>query len=236
MQVGKIVNRTSFNENTNAEIFGVEAEFVWAPNENWLFNLNGSYLKTEIQDFSSVDPRNPTNDDPNETLIKDTTLASNCTVAMSPADFAATGESQFNSCGGLTDAGFPVSTGVEVSQDGNALQNSPEYSFSMGGQYTWILPQNHTIDLRVDYYWQDEMYARNFNTSADTIESWDVWNAQATLMSADSTWYMRAFVKNIADEDHLVGQYLTDASSGLFTNVFAIEPRTYGIALGYNWN
>ena len=42
--------------------------------------------------------------------------------------------------------------------------------------------------------------------------------------------------KNINDDDHLVGMYLTDPSSGLFTNVFAIEPRTYGLALGYNFN
>jgi hypothetical protein len=26
--------------------------------------------------------------------------------------------------------------------------------------------------------------------------------------------------------------YVTDASSGLFTNVFAIEPRTWGLAFG----
>jgi iron complex outermembrane receptor protein len=47
---------------------------------------------------------------------------------------------------------------------------------------------------------------------------------------------VRAYVKNIADDDHLVGQFLADASSGLFTNVFAIEPRTYGVTVGYNFN
>ena len=29
--------------------------------------------------------------------------------------------------------------------------------------------------------------------------------------------------------------YVTDASSGLFTNVFTIEPRNYGLAVGYNF-
>ena len=107
---------------------------------------------------------------------------------------------------------------------------------SLGAQYTFYLPQNHSLSLRLDYYWQDEMYARNFNKPVDRIESWDVWNAQASLMSAEGSWYVRAYVKNINDDDHLVGQYLTDASSGLFTNVFAIEPRTYGLAVGYNFN
>ena len=46
----------------------------------------------------------------------------------------------------------------------------------------------------------------------------------------DMVWYADR------DDDHVVGQYVTDPSSGMFTNVFSIEPRTYGIALGYNFN
>ncbi len=237
LQVSKIVNRTSFNENTNAEIFGIETELVWAPDEHWLLNGNFAYLKTEVQDFASVDPRDPTDGRDDLTLIKDATVATNCVVDMSPADFAATGQLQFNNCNALTaNPDFSVITGAPVNLEGNALQNSPEYSVSLGAQYTFNLPQNHSMSLRVDYYWQDEMYARNFNKPVDKIDSWDIWKAQATLMSADASWYARAYINNIADDDHLVGQYLGDAATGLFTNVFAIEPRTYGLVLGYNFN
>lgn len=236
LQVSKIINRTAFNENTDAEIFGVEAELAWAPDQHWLLNGNFAYLKTEVKNFDDVDPRNPTDSRDDLTLIKDEILATNCVIEMAPEDFAALGESQFNSCAGLIAAGFPVSDGAAIDLSGNALQNSPEYSFSLGAQYTFFLPQNHSLDLRVDYYWQDAMYARNFNKPIDKIDSWDVWNAQASLMSAERSWYLRAYVKNIADENHLVGMHLAGASSGNFTNVFAIEPRTYGIALGYNWN
>lgn len=236
LQVSKVVNRTAFNENTDAEIYGAELELAWAPDQHWLLNGNFAYLKTEVSDLQSVDTRNPTDGRDDLTLIKDQTLASNCVVDMSPAEFAALGESQFNSCTGLIDAGFSVSDGINNDLGGNALQNSPELSMSLGAQYTFYLPQNHSLSLRLDYYWQDDMYARNFNKPVDRIESWDVWNAQASLMSAEGSWYVRAYVKNINDDDHLVGQYLTDASSGLFTNVFAIEPRTYGLAVGYNFN
>ena len=60
-------------------------------------------------------------------------------------------------------------------------------------------------------------------------------NFTAFLTPSDN-WYARAFVKNIADDDNIVGQYVSDPSSGLFTNVFTIEPRTYGLAVGYNFN
>jgi outer membrane receptor protein involved in Fe transport len=233
LQVSKIINRTSFNENTDATIFGIEAELVWAPNEHWLINGNFAYLNTEVNDFSSVDTRDPTNGQGDVTLIKDLGNGSNCIVHVAPEDF---GESQFNICNDLADAGFEVSGGIEDDLDGNHLQNSPEYSTSIGAQYTFFLPQNHTLDLRVDYYWQDEMYSRLFNKLVDKIDSWDVWNAQANFRSADDSWYVRAYIKNINDDDHLVGMYVTDPSSGMFTNVFAIEPRTYGLALGYNFN
>ena len=84
LQVSKIINRTSFNENTDAEIFGVEAELVWAPNENWLFNSNIAYLDTEVQDFQSIDTRDPTNGSDEVTLVKDLTNASNCVVEIPP--------------------------------------------------------------------------------------------------------------------------------------------------------
>ena len=236
MQTSKIVNRTSFNENTDAEIYGLEAEFVFAPNQAWLFNGSLSYLHTEVVDHSSIDPRDPTDGSDQVTLIKDTTTAVNCVVEMSPEEFEQAGVGgQFNSCSGLLDQGLPVTDGVLADLDGNQLPNSPEWSVSLGGQYTASLPRGYDLSLRVDYYWQDEMYTRLYNRPVDRIDSWDIWNAQANLLSPDESWYVRAYVKNIADEDNFVGMYLSSASSGLFTNVFTMEPRTYGLAIGYNF-
>ena len=70
---------------------------AWAPNENWLLNGNFAYLNTEVQDLQSVNTRNPTDGRDDLTLIKDATLATNCVVEMPPEEFAALGESQFNS-------------------------------------------------------------------------------------------------------------------------------------------
>ncbi len=235
LQVSRIVNRTSFNENTDAQIYGLETELLWAPNDRWLFNGNFAYLKTEIQNFSTIDTRDPSAGRSDVTLVKDLTNGSNCVALISPQRFAQEVGSQLNDCGAIASQGIAVTDGIAESLDGNALQNSPEFSVSLGVEYTAYLPGNLSLSTRVDYYWQDDMFARNFNREVDRIPSWDVWNAQMTLLSAEESWYARAYVKNIADDDHLVGQYLADPSAGLFTNVFAIEPRTYGVALGYNF-
>ena len=238
LQVSKIINRTSFNENADAEIYGAEAELLFAPDAHWQLNANFAYLHTAVQDFASVDTRDPTDGRSDVTLIKDNLNASNCVIHHNGAAAPALA-SQVASCSGLKatlPAPYTVNEGVAVDLDGNQLVNSPELTVSLGAQYTFVLPGDYSLVTRLDYYWQDEMYGRIFNRDPiDQIDSWDIWNAQATVRSPDASWFVRAFIKNIEDDDNVVGMYVSDPSSGLFTNVFTIEPRTYGLAVGYNF-
>ncbi len=166
-------------------------------------------------------------------------LASNCVVQHNRAP--APDMTGLNSCanpvlndGSPLPAPYTVTDGVEVDLSGNSLANSPEFTVSGGAHYT-IPMDAFEVTLRVDYYWQDLMYASIYNTGNDDIDSFDIWNAQVTVSSTDDTWYARAYIKNIGDEDATVGQYSSDASAGLFTNVFLVEPQLYGITLGYNF-
>ena len=81
LQVSKIVARTSVNENVNAQIYGFEGEFVFNPVDDFLIDFNFAYLNTEIEDFTSIDPRDPSNGDPNWTTLKDISDGSNCILA-----------------------------------------------------------------------------------------------------------------------------------------------------------
>jgi iron complex outermembrane receptor protein len=141
----------------------------------------------------------------------------------------------FGFCGALAANGFSVQDGVEANLDGNQLQNAPELSFKIGAQYTFGIGSNLSLTARADYYWRDDFYARIFNRPIDKIESWDILNAQLELGSSDGDWYLRGYVFNLMDDDNITGMYVTDASSGLFTNVFSLEPRTYGVALGFRF-
>ena len=64
------------------------------------------------------------------------------------------------------------------------------------------------------------------------VEGYAQANAQVQLNGADDRWYVRGYVQNIMDNNSTTGLYLTDQSSGLFTNIFTLEPRRYGIAAG----
>jgi iron complex outermembrane recepter protein len=273
LQVGKIQARTSINENVDAEIWGIEGEFLWAPTEKLLFNLTTSYLNTEVTSFESEDPRDPTAGESGHILIKDRTAGNNCLLtnadpaifqavlsgfqAVDPVNFAATPLQTINgvqspgltfSCnaallGAITsqmnlagDTDVGISPGIAKNLNGNSLQNSPEFSFNLGAQYTFDMSNGMSITTRTDYYYQEEMYASIFNSETqDTIPAWDVWNAQVTLNSADESWYVRGFVQNVLDEDHITGQYIGDQSTGLATTVFLLDPRLYGVELGFRF-
>ena len=244
LQVSKIVARTSVNENVDADIYGLEGEFVLSPVNDLLIDANFAYLKTKIKDFSSIDPRDPSNGDPNWTVIKDITDGSNCVLAT-----AALGTAQtfglvlpvaavggpFGFCGAMAQNGLPVQDGVAANLDGNSLQGTPEWSFKVGAQYTFHLGSSLNLTTRADYYWRDSFYARIFNRPIDKIDAWDVVNAQVELASSSNSWFLRGYVYNVLDDDNITGMYVTDASSGLFTNVFALDPRTYGLVLGFRF-
>ncbi|MEP5764537.1 MAG: TonB-dependent receptor [Halieaceae bacterium] len=208
LQVSKIVAQTSVNENMDADIFGAEGEFIWAPSENWTFSTNLSYLDTELGDLDTFDPA-----DPNQ---------------MGTADGIVS----------LGNGNLVVSCncpGIETNVDGNDIPNAPKFTAYLMGRYSHFLNNGMRLDLQANYYYQDDFYTRIFNAADDQLDSWDVWNASIVLNSANEDWYVEAWGRNLGDEDNYTGQYLQDAAVGLYRTYQLLEPRTYGITAGYSF-
>ena len=82
---------------------------------------------------------------------------------------------------------------------------------------------------------QSDSYSRIWNTSRDELESWSNVNLSILLNNDQSGWGVEVFAKNLTDEEVITGTYLTDDSSGLFTNAFLTEPALYGITVKKSW-
>lgn len=208
LQVSKIINNTSLNENIDAEIFGVEGEFTWAPTPRWVLTSNLSWLKTELDDYETFDPSNPNQMDTVDGILSvadgNIYLPCNC-------------------------------PGLDVNVQGNELPNAPEFSAFISARYTLPLTQTLGLSLFSSYYWQDDFYSRIFNTQDDQLDDWNVWNASATLASLNASWYAEVWIRNIEDEEIVTGEYLQGPSVGLFRTYQLLEPRTYGVTLGYSF-
>lgn len=210
-------------------------------------------------------PRDPGGGDPDAVIIKDISNGANCAVtgpAPGAADaFVAgvnaalglRGPEEFPNDGNLASSGaFSIcdvlagavpagsglavlSPGVEVNLKGNKLPQAPEMKVSMGVQYTATFDNGMTLVPRVDVALTGEQYGNIFNGRVNRIEPFVQANAIVQLNSADERWFVRGFVQNIFDSSSVTGLYLTDASSGNFTNIYTLDPRRYGVALGFSF-
>ncbi|WP_194744359.1 TonB-dependent receptor [Thermaurantiacus tibetensis] len=271
LQLSRIINRTSFNDNTDATIYGIEGEFIVAPTPRWLFNVSVSWLHTKVKELSLVDVRDPSGGRNDAVIIKDLAGGANCVFQVPgnpglanafvagfnaavglrpPVPVPATNTTgAFSLCNALRDAalgaGIPVVTeganrtlpaGVPVRLDGNELPNSPEFKVILGAQYTLPLGSSGwNAVIRADYSFTDEIYSRTFNLPIDRVPSYDILSANIQFNAPNDRWFIRGFLQNAFNSDAITGQYVTDPSSGLFTNVFTLEPRRYGIAVGFNF-
>lgn len=288
-QISKIQNRTSINENIDANVWGLELETMWSV--PWvpglLFDFNFSYLGTEIKNGErSVDPRDPAGErfnNPNTFLAKDSIFANPCTLDQGKYQQAydagilestsaasqnfyvnepityADGLPTLVACGnmsnvgvrdsgitpdmqsgenGCTDPGGCVNLRVpeyEVDVEGNELPNAPTVTLKIGGQYTFPIDAlGIDVTPRTDFYWQSSMWARIYNAPLDKIPAWYRWDAQVVFEDQEARWFIRGYIKNILNDNNITGLYVSDAATANFTNVFVIEPRLFGFAVGAN--
>jgi iron complex outermembrane recepter protein len=215
LQVGKITNQTSVNENFDAAIQGFEGEFIWVPDDHWRLTASVAWLDTAMDGGKSVDPANINLLGTTENIIS----SPFANVYVGPG----------------CPTGTPTCEGLPTNLNGNKLPNAPEFSTNLGVSYSWPVKNGMKLVAATNYYWQDEFYTRVFNAPNDKVDTWKVWNATFTLYSADRSWFAELWGLNLNNDDYITGQSLGDQNVGLATNQFLLEPRTYGLTLGYNF-
>ena len=125
-----------------------------------------------------------------------------------------------------------LNEGVTTNLKGNKLPQAPTFKASAGIQYTVDFSDGLSIVPRFDIAMTGESFGNIFNGYINRIPSYYVMNAQVQLNGKEDRWFVRGFIQNLANNNATTGLYVTDQSSGLFTNIFTLEPRRYGIAGG----
>jgi outer membrane receptor protein involved in Fe transport len=282
LQLSRITARTSVNDNVDAEVYGLEGEFIIQPTRRLLVNLNASYLKTRVStDKFLANPRDPSGGRSDAVIIKDISNGSNCAVVNNGAGGQAATRAFVNGANAAINAGaipglqagaglqpvadFPADSalpagvggafsfcgvlqavgagtqfamlpeGQPVNIRGNELPQAPQYKFSAGVQYTFPIGDSMSFVPRVDMAHTGSSFGNIFNGQINRVPSYTVVNAQAQFNGKDDKWYVRAFVQNLTNNNAVTGLYVTDQSSGLFTNIFTLEPRRYGVAAGFRF-
>lgn len=121
--------------------------------------------------------------------------------------------------------------------DGNSLPGAPDMTLNLAAEYNFgaLGSSNWEMTIRGDYYYQADSVSRIWNTQRDQLDSWSNVNLSLLFNNEESGWGVEVFAKNLTDEEVITGNYLTDDSSGLFTNVFLTEPALYGVTVKKAW-
>ena len=121
--------------------------------------------------------------------------------------------------------------GVIQNLEGNELPGAPKWTLSLGAQYSWELPGGWEATARGDYYRQSESYMRYTNNPVDRVRSWENVNATLTFDRPEADLSVQLFVKNLLDDDTIVGFDIADENLGALRNVILLDPRTYGVSV-----
>lgn len=162
-------------------------------------------------------------------------------TAAFPAGSGVNSTGAFSICAALTGLAPTVgaafggvtvySSGIPVNIKGNKLPGAPDYKFSAGAQYEFPVG-DMSLTPRADFIYTGKSYGNIFNGTINEIPSYTQVNAQVQLDSSDKKWFARMWVQNLFDKDAITGLYVTDQSSGNYTNIFTLEPRRYGVTAG----
>jgi iron complex outermembrane recepter protein len=283
MQLSRIVNRTSINDNVDADIYGLELEAIVRPSPRWTIQMGASYLKTKVTgDLFVQNPRDPAAGRSDAVIIKDLGAAFNCVVTPNvagngagtrqlvtafngalglagptafPTGSGVTATGAFSLCGNLaatianpsaalrglfaTPTGaLPFTlTNVGLAQNikGKELPQAPNFKWNVGVQYDIPMANGLSLVPRVDLIYVGDSYGNIFNGAINQINGYAQVNAQIQMNGDQDRWFARAFVQNLTDSSPITGLAVNDQSQGLGTNIFTLEPRRFGVAVGFKF-
>jgi len=116
---------------------------------------------------------------------------------------------------------FIDSAGTDLS--GNRLARTPEFRVAGGADYSMPINSELSLDVRMEYQWQDEMPWLVENTVFE--DSYGLLDARVALQASEAQWEIALIGKNLTDE-----LYRLDAIPFL-GDVFSRfgAPRSYGV-------
>lgn len=208
LQIGQVGVTSASTVNTDARVYGAEAEFVIRPIRAFQIDGSISYLNTKIKNFRSGDEGDPNAIDPNS--VKCTGTSALTCVAGGPGPYFTSG-----------------GTVLKV-LDGNELPFSPNWKIAIGAQYQ-ISMGDFTLTPRIDHYLQGRFFGTAFNKTSENFDGYSQTDFKLLLEPGSGNWDLRFYAKNLFNNDDITRITQEGPLVGRFRSLVILEPRTYGL-------
>ncbi|WP_371398133.1 TonB-dependent receptor [Fretibacter rubidus] len=131
----------------------------------------------------------------------------------------------------LTNSGVPCVGGVPTVECalGLGLKNAPDYKANVAATYTLPLTSGD-LSFSGDVSFEDDSFNLVANSPASALsEIPTLVNARIAYRPDDSYWNIALWAKNLTDEEYF------RAGTATGNAVYAAEPATYGVDIGFNF-
>jgi iron complex outermembrane receptor protein len=265
MQLVVLDGTTLRTENADTRMYGWDLEARATPLEGLELSSVVSFLKTEIQEYQTLDPADlyAYNGPPEDLVysngqpaladdiyafnlrrLDERDIAESLTTKGVPRTYAENGRC-YRSLEAVRRPPRvvpPVRCGliphtVNGLDDfsGNELSRAPRWTITLSGGYDVPIGRFGTLTPRVQYTWRDDTYFRAFNRDFDLQESYHMTDAKLEWRSPEERWSAEVFVQNI--EDEAAKQNILIGSRAFGSPPFAWygPPRFYGFQVGFKY-
>ena len=117
---------------------------------------------------------------------------------------------------------------------GNWVQGAPRYTINVGGEYSFDLPDG-TLSFRGEYRRTGKIDWSIFNLPTLRTPAYDVGNLFLNYEDGDGNWTAGLFVRNVGNTLAATTLFKQANALGAMASGSALEPRTYGVNLGYKF-
>jgi iron complex outermembrane receptor protein len=224
---------------TANEIQSYDPETVWSYEAGWKsewfdrrLRLNGAVFYNDYSDMqftlSTSDPSGA------QVIIVGNAAAADITGFELEALASPVEQLELSASVGYLDAEYSkVDPGTGITED-HKLIATPEWTATVGAEYTIPLGAPGLLRLRADYSYRSKTWFDVVNTAAVAQEGYGLLNLRATLESTDGHWTLSGGVTNVTDEAYkAMGVGVLD-SLGFASAVYG-RPREWFLQAGYRY-
>lgn len=119
-------------------------------------------------------------------------------------------------------------SGVTLDSD---IAGTPEFTATLGFDYTFSLSGGSSIVVGSDYQHQDAHYPGSTNAEVTKVPTLDLFNAYVRYESPDDRWDAGIYGTNLTDKEY----HFTGFSFSSFQSVYAADPLTVRGAVNYRF-
>jgi iron complex outermembrane receptor protein len=127
----------------------------------------------------------------------------------------------------------PMGTAPLTDYTGNRPRNSPEWSYSVHGEYAAPLASEATLRFAADVSYRSEQFFSEFNDPVEGTDAYTLLDARVSYVAANERWTASIWGKNLTDELVESGSFAVSLSRTIGRTY--LPPRTYGLTFDYRF-